>query len=75
MRKESDSGEFRNSRPISDYSGSEFDHQVNVKKREFKPAKLIQVRKKKFFFVDLLTSPDPSPPLCVNSVENFFFFL
>ncbi|KAK6622781.1 Pleckstrin y-like domain B member 2 [Polyplax serrata] len=44
VRKESDSGDFRNSRPISDYSGSEFEQQLNVKKRDVKPMRHMQQR-------------------------------
>lgn len=43
VRKESDSGDFRISRPISDYSGSEFEQQLNVKKRDVKPMRHMQV--------------------------------
>lgn len=45
--KDLDGSEFRNSRPISDYSGSECEHHIPVKKRESKQARMIQVKKKK----------------------------
>lgn len=76
MRKESDAGDFRNSRPISDYSGSEYEQSVNVKKREAKPMRHIQV--KHFLFLtssalkrDFILSPKS---FFLHPVINFIYF-
>ncbi|KAL0273806.1 UNVERIFIED_CONTAM: hypothetical protein PYX00_006393 [Menopon gallinae] len=41
--KDLENGEFRNSRPVSDYSCSDYEHQI-VKKRDLKPIRLLQQR-------------------------------